>query len=171
MYGLEKFDGCPDSDNDGVPDVKDQCPDTPELWKVDKNGCPIDSDGDGLYNEEDDCPQKAGPKENKGCPVVTPAAIADFHPVLFDTDKSRLRSNETNKLDELVEALKKYPEYKFHIYGHADERASEAYNMELSVDRANAVANFFKENGIATDRILEVKGFWRNQTCCSKYFS
>lgn len=159
VFGLKEFDGCPDSDNDGVPDAKDKCPDTPELWKVDKNGCPVDTDGDGLYDGEDDCPTQAGPKENKGCPVETPEAIENFRPVLFATDKSKLRSNETNKLDELVEALKEYPEYKFHIYGHADERASKAYNMELSVERANAVANYFKEHGIAANRILGVKGY------------
>lgn len=159
VKGLEKLDGCPDADNDGIADADDQCPDTPANWKVDEHGCPIDSDGDGLYDEEDDCPTKAGPKSNQGCPVTTPEAIENFHPVLFDTDKSRLRANETNKLDELVDALKKHPEYRFEIYGHTDSRASEAYNMKLSIHRAKAVANFFKDHGINADRILEVKGF------------
>lgn len=31
----------PDSDNDGVPDIEDMCPDTPDGVQVDANGCPI----------------------------------------------------------------------------------------------------------------------------------
>ena len=37
-----------DSDNDGVPDEWDNCPDTPENSWVDKNGCPASN----LYTEE-----------------------------------------------------------------------------------------------------------------------
>ena len=57
-----------DSDGDGVPDVRDQCPDTPRNIKVNEFGCPFDTDGDGIYDYEDDCPNQPGPRENKGCP-------------------------------------------------------------------------------------------------------
>jgi len=50
--------GCPvDSDNDGVPDTTDQCPDTPSDAAVDAKGCPLDSDGDGVTDSLDDCPK------------------------------------------------------------------------------------------------------------------
>src|SRR5699024_4471907 len=49
--------GCPlDSDNDGVADYLDQCPDTPTDVSVDKKGCPLDSDNDGVPNYLDQCP-------------------------------------------------------------------------------------------------------------------
>jgi OOP family OmpA-OmpF porin len=49
--------GCPiDSDNDGVPDYLDKCPNTPAGVKVDANGCPIDSDNDGVPDYLDKCP-------------------------------------------------------------------------------------------------------------------
>lgn len=49
--------GCPiDSDNDGVPDYLDRCPDTPRGVKVDATGCPIDSDKDGVPDYLDKCP-------------------------------------------------------------------------------------------------------------------
>lgn len=49
--------GCPiDSDGDGVPDHKDRCPGTPEGATVDQYGCPIDSDGDGVPDYLDECP-------------------------------------------------------------------------------------------------------------------
>lgn len=37
-----------DSDNDGVIDFLDECPNTPQGVPVDKKGCPFDTDGDGI---------------------------------------------------------------------------------------------------------------------------
>lgn len=56
-----------DRDEDGVPDEKDECPDT---WGPESNdGCPEpDQDGDGLVDREDHCPQEPGPVSNNGCP-------------------------------------------------------------------------------------------------------
>jgi OOP family OmpA-OmpF porin len=45
-----------DSDNDGVFDHEDHCPDTPIGVKVDKWGCPLDNDQDGVPDFEDKCP-------------------------------------------------------------------------------------------------------------------
>ena len=45
-----------DSDNDGVPDEYDACPNTPAGVKVDADGCPIDSDKDGVPDYLDKCP-------------------------------------------------------------------------------------------------------------------
>lgn len=57
-----------DTDQDGVPDVRDQCPGTPRGVVVNQFGCPPDTDGDGVFDYEDECPEEPGPKENKGCP-------------------------------------------------------------------------------------------------------
>lgn len=49
--------GCPiDSDHDGIPDYLDKCPDTPLKVAVDSSGCPIDSDHDGVPDYLDICP-------------------------------------------------------------------------------------------------------------------
>ena len=49
--------GCPlDSDNDGVPDYKDKCPDTPSGVSVNNSGCPLDTDKDGVFDYKDRCP-------------------------------------------------------------------------------------------------------------------
>jgi outer membrane protein OmpA-like peptidoglycan-associated protein len=51
------YRGCPiDSDDDGVPDGIDQCPGTPRGIKGDARGCPVDSDGDGVDDGADRCP-------------------------------------------------------------------------------------------------------------------
>src|SRR5690606_4537108 len=43
----------PDSDDDGVTDQFDRCPDTPEGVAVDTHGCPLDTDGDGVPDYRD----------------------------------------------------------------------------------------------------------------------
>jgi OOP family OmpA-OmpF porin len=60
-----------DSDNDGIIDELDKCPNTPQGVKVDKNGCQIDSDGDGVYDNVDKCPNTPrGVKVDiNGCPI------------------------------------------------------------------------------------------------------
>ncbi len=60
-----------DSDNDGVPDSLDKCPDTPAGVAVDKDGCPLDSDKDGVPDYLDKCPgTPAGVAVDKdGCPL------------------------------------------------------------------------------------------------------
>ncbi|MBJ6136560.1 OmpA family protein [Marinobacter litoralis] len=58
-----------DADNDGVPDTRDQCPNTPAGIQVDSNGCELDSDNDGVANSKDQCPSTpAGAQVNsRGC--------------------------------------------------------------------------------------------------------
>ena len=57
-----------DTDNDGVSDKKDNCPDTPSGVLVDKMGCPLDRDADGVADYIDNCPDVAGSKTLNGCP-------------------------------------------------------------------------------------------------------
>jgi len=66
-----------DSDGDGVPDKKDQCPNTPAGVAVDKNGCPLDKDGDGVADYMDACPEIAGIVTLKGCPDKDMDGITD----------------------------------------------------------------------------------------------
>lgn len=49
--------GCePDADMDSVADARDACPNTPEGADVDARGCELDSDNDGVVNSRDECP-------------------------------------------------------------------------------------------------------------------
>jgi outer membrane protein OmpA-like peptidoglycan-associated protein len=49
----------PDSDNDGILNNRDRCPNTPTGAQVNDLGCPADSDGDGVANGIDRCPNTA----------------------------------------------------------------------------------------------------------------
>lgn len=71
------FGKAKDTDGDGVPDRKDDCPNTPQGVPVDKNGCPIDTDGDGVPDYKDDCPTEAGEIALNGCPDSDGDGVAD----------------------------------------------------------------------------------------------
>ncbi len=60
-----------DSDKDGVPDYKDRCPLV--VGVVENDGCPVneDLDGDGVFDNEDLCPDIVGLADNFGCPLET----------------------------------------------------------------------------------------------------
>jgi outer membrane protein OmpA-like peptidoglycan-associated protein len=50
------------------------------------------------------------------------------------------------------------------ITGHTDSRASDAYNMRLSLKRANSVARVAKASGA---RIADVRGYGERQPAAS----
>lgn len=63
-----------DTDNDGIPDNEDQCPNVPGMAQF--NGCP-DSDGDGIGDKDDACPLVAGLAQFNGCPDTDNDGIPD----------------------------------------------------------------------------------------------
>ncbi|WP_164891021.1 OmpA family protein [Botryobacter ruber] len=75
--------------------------------------------------------------------------------LLFDTDKAQIRPEGEKKLQQIADEIKSLPQQKqLRIFGHADARASNEYNKELSAERANAVKNWLTEKGgIAGERI------------------
>jgi len=72
--GLKQFNGCPDTDGDGIVDASDACPDVAGLAAL--NGCP-DADGDGIADAKDSCPDVAGLAALNGCPDADGDGIAD----------------------------------------------------------------------------------------------
>jgi len=151
-------DKCVDSDNDGVCDDRDKCPDTPADCEVDKDGCPVDSDKDGVIDCKDKCPgTPAGAIVDKdGC---MREKITIELKVEFDTDKSVVKDKYREEIKRVADFMKQYPNTKATIEGHTDSRASDAYNLRLSNDRANAVRDYLvKEFGVEASR-LNAKGY------------
>lgn len=78
----------PDSDNDGVDDSLDQCPNTPAATTVDSVGCAIivtpvdDEDSDGVVDAIDQCPgTPAGSSVNsQGCSINIGAIVPLYSP-------------------------------------------------------------------------------------------
>lgn len=113
---------------------------------------PMDSDGDGVLDPDDQCPgTPAGAKVNAvGCWVLDN--------VLFDFDKDTIKPEAFSQLDAIYAILEKNPVISIELQGHTDNIGSAKYNMDLSQRRANSVAKYLEDKGIARNR-LATTGF------------
>jgi chemotaxis protein MotB len=113
---------------------------------VDKKRSPADATG---FGEGYDVAFDA----NTGTITVTlPNAI------LFDAGKATLKGSISKELDHIYSVLKaKYPGRHIEVAGHTDsdpiKKSSWKDNLELSSQRAMAVARYLKQKGIAENKI------------------
>jgi outer membrane protein OmpA-like peptidoglycan-associated protein len=159
--GTAANNGCPDSDNDGLVDKSDDCPN--EAGPSANNGCPWpDTDGDGVLDKDDQCPDTAGTTANNGCPEVTEEVQNELNEyaktINFDTGKSSITEDSQEALEAILTILDEYPNARFTVEGHTDSVGRAESNKKLSNDRATAVYDYLKSNGVSSSR-LEVKGF------------
>ncbi|HEY0975289.1 MAG TPA: OmpA family protein [Solimonas sp.] len=158
----------PDADGDGVPDARDECPDTPAGSKVDAKGCPAvaDSDGDGVGDEADLCPgtppglavdENGCPRDGNRFKIVGQGAELRFEDVYFAFDGQVLSDYGRAMLDDAVRVInqlvEKYPALKIDIAGHTDAEGTDGYNLGLSERRANAVKQYLIRKGVRESRI------------------
>jgi len=73
--------------------------------------------------------------------------------VLFDTARAQLNPGAARKLDQLAQFLDDHPERRVQIDGFTDGVGSEAYNLDLSQRRADAVRSALLVRGIDSSRI------------------
>lgn len=79
--------------------------------------------------------------------------------VLFDFDKSDIKPEYHDDIQQVADFLKANPAFKGVIEGNTDAVGTEEYNMGLSQRRAESVKKYLVDNfGIAADR-LEAVGF------------
>ncbi len=122
-----------DSDGDGVSDRFDKCPGTPAGTQVDGSGCPIE------FPE----------------PEVQDDAVGAYQNIQFEFDSSVLKTESYSILDRLSSELRESGN-SVTLEGHASAEGSEAYNMQLSVDRANSVKTYLVNSGVAAARVNTV---------------
>lgn len=82
--------------------------------------------------------------------------------VLFETAKADLGPSAENTLNKLTRILDKYPDTNLEIDGHTDSKGTESYNQDLSVRRAQSVANYLTGSNISRSRIT-TKGYGEMQ--------
>ena len=152
--GFQDEDGCPDPDNDkdGIPDKQDLCPNDPEDKDgfEDQDGCPDpDNDKDGIPDVRDKCPNEPetfnGFEDEDGCPdkglvVIDKDNILILKKIKFKTASAEILPESNEILDAVATTITHHPEFTLiEVAGHADERASDAYNLRLTQDRVNSV--------------------------------
>jgi OOP family OmpA-OmpF porin len=86
--------------------------------------------------------------------AAVPMTDAPLATVLFDFDKSAVKSKYNKDLEKVAELLKKNPGLKIRIEGNTDNIGTEAYNQKLSEKRAAAVRDYLVQKyGIDAARI------------------
>ena len=112
-------------------------------------------------------PPAPAPRALPTPPPPTPAPAAAPKPekvttastVNFDFDRYVIRPDAQSKLDDLVGKLRNVNLEVVIAVGHADRIGGDAYNMKLSVRRADSVKAYLVSKGVAASRIYtEGKG-------------
>jgi len=119
---------CTDSDNDGVCDNVDKCPDTPANTTVDADGCP----------------------------AVAEVVRVELD-VKFDFDKAQVKEESYGDIKNLADFMNQYPQTSTTVEGHTDSVGTDAYNQKLSERRANAVREVLvNQYGVGAERVGSV---------------
>ncbi|MBY0324288.1 MAG: OmpA family protein [Reyranella sp.] len=82
-------------------------------------------------------------------PVVAPPSFMVF----FDWDRSNLSQQALNTIKQASDAFKTKGNARITATGHTDTSGPEAYNMALSLRRANAVKDALVRNGVPAQAI------------------
>lgn len=117
-----------DTDNDGVPDIIDNCPNTPEGVKVDPYGCPLITIGTGLQME---------------------------YRAFFAKGSSELTSKYQVELDKVAARMKEYDTAIFKIEAHISEDEIHKELGSLPKNRALIIKNYLLlKHGIESSRLM-----------------
>jgi outer membrane protein OmpA-like peptidoglycan-associated protein/tetratricopeptide (TPR) repeat protein len=73
--------------------------------------------------------------------------------IFFEFDSYRLDQRSKTELERMIEFLQKNPDVSVEISGHTDNIGTDAYNQELSANRAKSVYDYLVENGIQSGRL------------------
>ena len=74
--------------------------------------------------------------------------------VTFATDSALIQPQFFPALDSIAQTLQQYPQTVIDIAGHTDSTGSDAYNLQLSQQRAASVGQYLASRGILQSRIL-----------------
>ncbi|EAR10042.1 OmpA/MotB [Reinekea sp. MED297] len=107
-------------------------------------------------------PEPAAPE-----PITPPEPVcAEFNGAIdaiqFAVDSAQLNDTSRVRLQEAANTLRQFPDINIQIEAHTDSTASEAYNLSLSDQRAQAIRDYLIELGIDEQR-LTATGYGESQ--------
>ena len=140
-----------DSDGDGVSDYFDKCPNTPKTVKVDGAGCPLPVPP----------PTKDTTIVRNNTYIITgeDRKIVDeaVRNLEFDFGKATIRERSFVYLNRVADLMNQKG-IQLKLAGHTDNVGSDAANLSLSRNRADAVKNYMINKGVKSSKI-EAEGF------------
>jgi OOP family OmpA-OmpF porin len=104
--------------------------------------------------------QQTPPPPPPAPPAQAPAPAPDYNftNIQFEFDSGILKTESYPSLDKAAAEMKKDPSATFLLRGYASAEGSDAHNMELSVDRANAVKTYLVNTGVSAAN-LTARGY------------
>lgn len=141
-----------DSDGDGLSDKQEV-----QTYRTDPNKADSDGGGvnDGIEVQRGMLPLWPGDdarlqeREIPGLPQMD----ITLPVVTFPTGGATLSAADSKALDKVATALKQYPTALVEVRGFADNVGSSAQNLKLSVQRAQAVADYLSGKGLEAWRL------------------
>ncbi|TPG40364.1 OmpA family protein [Sphingomonas koreensis] len=82
--------------------------------------------------------------------------------ITFAYDSATVQPQFRATLDQVSQVLSQYNETYIDVYGHTDSTGSDAYNQQLSEQRARSVAGYLESHGVQNERI-GTRGFGESQ--------
>lgn len=82
--------------------------------------------------------------------------------IYYDLDKAEIRPDAAEELNKLVKILEDNPSIKIELSSHTDDRASDAYNLDLSQRRAESAVEYLVSQGIDRERMV-ARGYGESQ--------
>ncbi len=90
--------------------------------------------------------------------ILEAGDVVDLHFLYYDYDQVKVRPEDVQALDRLVQVMRQDTSMEIQIRSYTDSRGTENYNLALSQKRAEAVRQYLVKKGIGPDRI-EAFGF------------
>jgi len=85
--------------------------------------------------------------------VMDMANSRQVRPIEFELGSSRLLASSHELLDRVADVLLKHNRLKLIVSGHTDDTGSEAFNEQLSLERAGAVKMYLVQKGVYPESI------------------
>jgi len=92
--------------------------------------------------------------------------VVNMSDVLFDSGKFTLRPLAREKLAKISGIVLAYPSLKLAVEGHTDSVGTEAFNQQLSEQRAEGVRSYLTQQGVP-ESSTTATGFGKNQPIAS----
>lgn len=115
-------------------------------------------DGKRVSESVGSCPHWSGSVGGDVERSLAAAGRARVYGITFDLDSAVVRPDSAIVLDEVVAVLRAQPGWKLTIEGHTDATGTDAHNLALSQQRADAVMVYLAGRGIEAGR-LRAAGF------------
>ncbi|MCF8254838.1 MAG: OmpA family protein [Bacteroidia bacterium] len=155
--------GLKDSDDDGIIDKFDRCPDIAGLFS--NNGCPpvdelakiakIDSSATKSVESAAQILETkgGGPMSAEEKYRLKNEILVEMYPILFGYNSYQLNEDAYRQLNITAVILRNNPSYNLALTGFTDNVGSADYNKKLANQRANAVSLYLQSRGIDKSRI------------------